>query len=664
MNLSRFMGRRVKWKVPPPVASTAVGELDIVLKAAIILKVVSLEGLKAINMSSVEEKIEQLPITPGVYLFKDSSGTILYVGKAGSIKHRVSSYFQKRDGMDVKTLAMLEKVADIDTIVTDTEKEALILENNLIKTHRPRYNIKLRDDKTYPCLKLSMEEDFPTLTIVRRIKKDGSVYFGPYPSATSLKETLRLIRRLFPIRTCLDTKFTGRLRPCINYEMDRCSGPCCEKIDREQYREIVHQVRMFLEGKDKDLVENLKRKMEEASDALQFERAARIRDQIEHIEHVVEKQKIVSGDFIDQDVVGFHRQDHSLIIYLLFVRAGKVLGGKGFSFPSTGILDEEILSSFLRQFYHEGKFVPDQILVPEPIPESELLEQWLTDLKGKRVRLQAPVKGDKRHLLSMASENAEKFLLAEKETGENREKLLESVKESLHLKKVPRSVEAFDISNIQGIHAVGSMVSFRDGEPRKEGYRHFKIRTVEGSDDYGMMYEVLLRRYRKALEEGELPDLVLVDGGRGQLNVAQEVFKELQVKEIDLIGLAKERVPGTGRSLHRGNTEEKVFHPQYREPFILGRRSPILHYLDRIRDEAHRFAVTHHKKLRGRETIRSVLKGIAGIGKVREKELLRFFGSVDKIREASREELVRTPRMNGHSAKAVYDFFHKADASD
>ena len=280
----------------------------------------------------------------------------------------------------------------MSTIVTDTEKEALILENNLIKAHHPRYNVKLRDDKSYPCLKLSMEDDFPTLTIVRRIKKDGSLYFGPYPSATSLRETLRLIRRLFPIRTCLDTKFSDRLRPCINYEMDRCAGPCCGKIDRGQYREIVHQVKMFLEGKNKDLVESLKKKMEEESEQLHFEKAAKIRDQIEYIEHVIEKQKMVSSDFVDQDVIGFHRQDHTFVIHPLFVRGGKLLGGKGFTFPSKGLPDEEILSSFLHQYYREGKFIPEQILIPKAIPEQNLIEQWLTELKGKRVRILVPIK--------------------------------------------------------------------------------------------------------------------------------------------------------------------------------------------------------------------------------------------------------------------------------
>ena len=610
-------------------------------------------------MDTLNQKIDRLPTNPGVYLFKDKKGTILYVGKAGNIRHRVSSYFHKPTGKDLKTLAMLEKVTDIDTMVTDTEKEAFILENNLIKIHHPRYNVKLRDDKNYPCLKLSMEEAFPTLTIVRRIKKDGSLYFGPYPSATSLRETLRLIRRLFPIRTCRDTKFSGRLRPCINYEMDRCSGPCCGKIDRDQYLDIVRQVRMFLEGKNKDLVESLKKKMEEESEQLRFERAAKIRDQIEYIEHVIEKQKIVSTDFVDQDVIGFHRQDHTFIVHPLFIRGGKLLGGKGFTFPSKGLPDEEVLSSFLHQYYHEGKFIPEQILIPKAIPEQSLIEEWLTDQKGKRVRIFVPMKGEKKHLLEMARENAEQYLLEKDELEREEGRLLEVLKEKLHLKKTPRRIEAFDISNLQGGNAVGSMVFFENGKASKERYRHFKIKTIEGADDYGMMYEVLLRRYQKAVEKDDLPDLVLLDGGRGQLNVALEVFKELKIKEVDLISLSKEKVVEGSRVSRLRKTEEKVFHPQYKEPFILGRHSPILHLLDRIRDEAHRFAITYHKKVRKRETIKSVLGEIPGVGKIRQKELLKFFGSVEGIREATEEELARTPKMNRKSAEIVYHFFRR-----
>lgn len=609
-------------------------------------------------MNLLGQKIESLPTRSGVYLFKDKKGAVLYVGKAGNIKHRVRSYFQKAGDKDAKTLAMLEKIDDIETIVTDTEKEALILEDNLIKEHHPRYNIKLRDDKRYPCLKLSMGEEFPTLKIVRRIEKDSSLYFGPYPSATSLKETLKLIRRLFPIRTCRDTKFSNRLRPCINYEMKRCSGPCCGEIGPAQYGEIILQVRMFLEGRNKDLLEELKRKMEKESDDLHFEAAARIRDQIKHIEHVIEKQKIVSRDFLDQDVIGMFRHDHTMVIHPLFVRGGKLLGGRGFTFPGAALPDEEVLSSFIRQYYHEGKFIPEQILIPKPIPEQNFSEEWLTGLKGKKVSLLVPRKGERKKLLRLACENAERHHITKTEFEKDQKKLLEALKEQLHLVKIPRRIEAFDISNLQGGYAVGSMITFEDGKPNKNRCRRFKIKTVEGADDYGMMYEVLLRRYKKAVEEGDLPDLVLLDGGKGQLNVAQEVFKELQIKGVDLISLAKGKRKGGAESPMPEKAEEKVFRPLIKEPLRLMRNSPILHLLDQVRDEAHRFAISYHKKVRKKGTIRSVLEEIPGIGKTRQKELLKYFGSADIVKNASIKELNKAPKMTIKSAQSVYNYFH------
>lgn len=605
----------------------------------------------------LEQKIENLPNRPGVYLFKDQKGTVLYVGKAGNIKHRVSSYFQGAGEKDTKRLALQKKVADIETIVTETEKEALLLEDHLIKEHHPRYNIKLRDDKRYPCLRLNIEEDFPTLSIVRRIKKDRSIYFGPYPSATSLKETLKLIRHLFPIRTCRDVQFSNRKRPCINYEMERCLGPCCEKISPAQYGEIIQQVRMFLEGRNKDLLERLKKRMEEEAELLHFEKAAKIRDQIEHIQKVIEKQVIVSRDFGDRDVIGFYRQDGRAAIYSLFIRAGKLLGGKGFHLSSINLPDEEILSSFLRQYYREGRFIPEQILIPKPISERSLTERWLTELKGRKVHLLIPQRGDKKRLLGMASENAEKFLHRQVDLEKEKGELLSNLKESLHLLRVPRRIEAFDISNLQGGYAVGSMVTFEDGKPDKNRYRHFKIKTVEGIDDYGMMYEVLFRRYQKALEEKDLPDLVLLDGGRGHLHVAKEVFKELGVKDVDLLSLAKERRVERGR-FRIEKSGEKIFHPQYKEPFVIGKQSPLLLFLDQIRNEAHRFAITYHMRVRKKGTIRSVLEEIPGIGKARQRALLRYFGSVEGIKVATLEALMKVPQMTPSSAQSVYDYFH------
>jgi excinuclease ABC subunit C len=607
-------------------------------------------------MDPLNQKINHLPAAPGVYFFKDPKGTILYVGKAGNLRHRVHSYFQRAGEKDAKTLALLDRVADIETIVTNTEKEALILEDHLVKEHHPRYNVKLRDDKRYPCLKLSMEEAFPTLKIVRRIEKDRSLYFGPYPSATSLRETLKLIRRLFPIRTCLDTKFSSRLRPCINYEMGRCAGPCCERIDSARYREIIRQVKMFLEGRNKDLLEDLRRRMEKESEALHFEAAARIRDQIKHIEYVIEKQKVVSRDFTDQDVIGFHRRNHTVVIHPLFIRGGKLLGGRGFTFSGAALPDEEVLSSFIRQYYHEGKFIPDQILIPKPIPEPHVTEEWLTELRGKKVRLLVPRKGERKHLLQLAHENAERYHIAKTDLERDQAKLLDALKEQLRLGKIPRRIEAFDISNLQGGYAVGSMVSFEGGQPDKDRYRHFKIRTVEGADDYGMMYEVLLRRYRRALEEDDLPDLVLLDGGKGQLNVAQEVFKELGIQGVDLISLAKARAGKESSGPEKSG--EKIFRPQIKEPFQLMRNSPVLHLLDRIRDEAHRFAITYHKKVRKRGTLRSVLEEIPGIGISRQRDLLNYFGSVEKIQEAALESLMSVPKMDLKSSRQVYEFFH------
>jgi excinuclease ABC subunit C len=545
----------------------------------------------------------------------------------------------------VKTLTLLEQAADVETIITDTEKEALLLEDNLIKQHHPRYNIRFRDDKYYPCLRLSVEDEYPVLSIVRRIRKDRSLYFGPYPSATSLRETVKLIRRIFPIRTSLDTKFSRRLPPW-------------EKIDPARYREVVHQVRMFLEGKDEALLAVLKKKMAGEAGRLNFEAAARIRDQIENIQKIIERQKIISRDFLDRDVIGFYRGEEGVAIYLLFLRLGKLLGGRGFALPPSELPEGEILESFIQQYYGPGKFIPQQILLPAALPGQRLIEQWLAEEKKEKVRILVPARGEKKHLLDMARENAQNFILPRAGREERTEKLLATLREKFHLFNIPRRIEAFDISDILGLYAVGSMVSFRDGKPNKDRYRHFKIKTVAGADDYGMMKEVLLRRYQKGLDENDLPDLILVDGGRGQLNVAREVFQELKIQGVDLLSLAKERIGKGPGPFEKKKTEEKIFHPQFPEPFILERHSPLLIFLDRIRDEAHRFAITYHKKIRGKGTIQSLLEEIPGIAAGRQKELLEFFGSIEKVGKATVEELVQVPGMNRKAAQALYEFFH------
>ena len=606
---------------------------------------------------TIEEKIQCFPESPGVYLLKDPKGTIIYIGKAKGIRNRVRSYFQRADERDIKTRTLMSKIADVDYLVTESEKEALILENNLIKKYKPRYNIKIKDDKNYPCLRLTIKEFFPRLMIVRRIKKDSSLYFGPFPSALAVRNTLKLIYKLFPLRSCKDAKFKNRTRPCINYQMGRCLAPCVGKVDAHTYEEIVKEVRLFLEGKDHELIRILRGKMKEESDRLDFEGAARIRDQIQSIEKVIEKQHVVSKGFLDQDVIGFHRNG-GIGVQTLFVRNGMLMGGRFFSLSHQNWPDEEIISSFINQFYGEGKFIPQEILLPFSIQDHELIEQWLTERKGNRVTLMVPKRGDRLHLVRMAMDNAENGLLSKTRLGTDPENILRELREKLRLNRFPRRIEAFDISDIKGGFAVGSMVVFEGGEPLKSRYRHFRIRSSLGADDYGKMYEILTRRYQRTLQGGALPDLLMVDGGKGQMNVALGVLKELGIDGVDVIGLAKDRVQkGHAPSIEKKG--ERIFLPKRKEPISLSKTSPALHLLQHIRDESHRFAITYHKKLKHKGDFHSLLDEIPGIGRERKKQLLRHYKSVDKIGEASMEELESIPKMNRKAAQQLFSFFHR-----
>jgi len=606
---------------------------------------------------NVQNKVQLLPESPGVYVLKDAKGVVIYIGKAKNLRSRVRSYFQRFDERDAKTRILMSKIADVDYLITESEKEALILENNLIKKHKPRYNVKIKDDKNYICLRLTLEEPFPKLMIVRRIKKDRSLYFGPFPSALAVRNTLKLIHKLFPLRTCTDAKFKNRARPCINYQMERCLAPCVEKVDSRTYGEIVKEVRLFLQGKGKELIRILKGRMKEKSDLLDFEGAARIRDQIHSIEKVIEKQHIVSKGFLDQDVIAFHRNG-GIGVQTLFVRNGMLLGGRFFSLSRQKWPDEEIISSFINQFYREGKFIPQEILLPFSLQDHELIEQWLTEKKGVKVKLVVPKRGGRLHLVRMAMDNAEKVLLSKTRLEADPEQILRELQERLRLNHSPRTIEAFDISDIKGGAAVGSMVVFEGGEPLKSKYRRFRIRSSVGADDYGKMYEILTRRYQRALQEGELPDLVMVDGGKGQMNVALGVLKELGIDGIDVIGLAKDRVQG-GHTPTIERKGERIFLPKRKEPISLTRTSPALHLLQQIRDESHRFAITYHKKLRRKGDFHSLLDEIPGIGAKRKKNLLRHFKSLKKVREASLEELESVPTMNRKAAQQVFSFFHQ-----
>ena len=582
-------------------------------------------------------------------MMKSEKGHVIYVGKAKSLRKRVASYFLKTAGQSTKTASLVSHISDIDYMVTSSEVEALILENNLIKRHRPRYNVILRDDKNYPYLRLSSEE-YPKLTVVRGIKKDKAWYFGPYTSATSMRETLRLIRRVFPIRACSDEAFRGRKRPCLNYQIGRCLAPCVGFVSKEDYEGIVNDIRMFLEGKNRELARALGRKMAEASEMLDFESAAKIRDRINAVKKVLERQSITSGKLIDQDYLAVARKGDEAQAMVLFVRGGSVIGSKSFPFPKVGESSEaDILTSFITQFYSDEKFIPEEVVVSVDVDDKALIETWLTERKGKTVKIIRPVRGERVKVLDMAGKNAQLALkdrLGIEETGINN---IEGLKDALHLKNLPQRIEAFDISNIGGKEAVASMVVFENGRPKKSDYRHFRIKTVEGPNDYGMMAEVLLRRYGRLVSEGEkLPNLIMVDGGKGQLNVALSVAKELKLEGVDIISLAKER----------GEATDRVFVPNVKDAKGIPKDSPVLHLLQYIRDESHRFAITHHKKLRGRNLKKTVLLDIPGIGEAKAKALLKQIGSLDKVKEADKEALSKVKGITKGDVETVYTFYH------
>ena len=593
----------------------------------------------------VEEKLRLLPDSPGVYIMKDAKGRIIYVGKAVVLKNRVRQYFQSGKHQAPKVRAMVAKIADFETILTHSEVEALILECNLIKKHRPRYNISLKDDKSYPYLKVTLADEYPRVVVTRRVTKDGSRYFGPYTSAGAMHESVKLLKRLFPLRTCKNMKVE---RPCLEYHIKRCLAPCCEPVDKEEYGAMIREVCLFLEGRTEQVEKELSRRMTEAAEDYDFERAARLRDQLAAVRKVAEKQNIVTGSG-DQDAIGMARSGLGAVVMVFLIRAGKMVGREHFLLSgSEEETDEALLTAFLKQYYHRAAFVPREILLPFPIEETELLEGWLAERKGAKVALAVPQRGTKHDIVQMATGNAAKFL-ADEETRRSLldEQTLGAVEELgryLGLKHPPRRMECFDISHNQGQETVASMVVFEDGAPKKSDYRRFKIRSTEGKpDDFLSMREVTTRRY-VGLPEEELPDLIIIDGGKGQLSSALEIIRHAAGhKDVPVVGLAKQF--------------ELVFTEGNSEPVELPRRSQALYLIQRIRDEAHRFAITFHRKLRGKRNLVSVLDHIVGIGPKRRQSLRTHFGSLEKIKEASVEELAAAPGMNRTSAEAVRHFF-------
>jgi len=584
----------------------------------------------------LEEKISTIPSKPGVYLMKDSAGKVLYVGKASSLARRVRNYFGPHARLHAITPGLIPHVKDIDYIITDNEVEALILENNLIKKHKPKYNVKLKDDKRYPYLKITTE-NFPRLSMTRIIERDGAKYFGPYVHARATRQTLKEITKAFPIRTCdLTIEEGANHRPCLDFHIGRCLGPCAGLASKDEYQEVIKNVSLFLKGNGEIILKELTEKMKEAASQLDFERAAQIRDRINNIQRILEKQKVSStpayaGAGEDQDVIGFYQKDDEACVQIFMVRGGKLMDREHFFLTGTEESSStEILTAFVEQYYQDASFVPKTIILQNEVEMPEAIGAWLEAKRGASVTLHIPQKGRKLSMVKMAAKNAMSILEREKHQTvfkkEDNPALL-GLRDLLSLPRQPYRIDAFDISNLGGDMAVGSMVVFQDGEPEKSEYRRYRIRTVKGQDDFAMMREVITRRFRRALEEETpLPDLVLVDGGKGQLNAALMALRDVEIEEKQpIIGLAKKF--------------EHIFLPGQSDPIILSDRDPILHLIRRIRDEAHRFAVAYHRKLRGKTLTESVLDHIPNIGPKRKQSLIQHFGSMEKIREATIDEL-------------------------
>jgi excinuclease ABC subunit C len=550
---------------------------------------------------------------------------------------------------------LVKRLADFETLVTRNEKEALILENNLIKQYKPRYNIRLKDDKSYVSAKVSVEDEWPRVYVTRKIHKDGSRYFGPFHSAAAVRDSLDAVRKVFPLRNCSDTVFRNRSRPCLEYQIKRCPAPCCLEVDRERYDENLRATILFLEGRNEQLLKGLRSRMESASEALRFEEAARLRDQIAALEKTIQPQEMVSHFGVDQDAFGLYREGGSIEIQVLGVRAGKLTTSHVYSLEDREFPDDHVLSEVLGQFYAGGRFLPDEVLVPVDLEDSAARSAYLSDIRGRKVAVFHPRRGGKVRLLEMAAENARQSFLARRNTDEKRGLQLVELQRRLGLRSAPKRIECFDVSNFQGREIVGSMVVFDEGEPDKNRYRRYRVRSVQEQDDFASLHEVLSRRLRRAVKTQEFPDLLVIDGGKGQLSVAIAVLAELGITQLDVVSLAKDRVAREMREREIRHSQERVFLPNRKNPVVLPRNSTALFLLQRVRDEAHRFAITYHRELRKKEYLRSVLDDIPGVGEARRNLLLRTFGSLRRLREASAVEIATVPGIGPRQAERVVE---------
>jgi len=610
------------------------------------------------SKKEIVEKLKIAPDKPGVYVFKDSAGSILYVGKGRSLRKRISSYFQKTRSRSPKTELLIEKISDFDFYITHSEVEALILESNLIKEYKPHFNINLRDDKSYPSIAITLDDRFPRVMFTRKLGMKGTRYFGPFTNSRATRDTIDTLRRIFPVRHCR-RKEPGRQQgaPCLNYHIERCLGPCTGQVDEDEYRYMIEQICLFLEGKQEKVIAQLEIEMKEAAEKLDYEKAARLRNRIDAAKQVLQKQKIVSESKEDRDIFGYFADDEFGCIAVFFVRGGRLIGSKNYVLDKSRHIDEtDLMTSFIKQFYLRAAYTPGLILVPADIEDKSITEDWLTWQRGKKVTVAVPERGEKRKLIELAGENAQAGLelakLKKEFQKERTQKGLSLLEELLDLETYPGRIEAYDISTIGGKKSVGSMAVFEGGIPKKKDYRKFKIRSIEGQDDCAMIAEVITRRFSKYFKEkdtqdgsfGKKPDLVVIDGGKPQLSAALSALKELGLENISTIALAKKR--------------EEIYVPGQSESLVLSHSSPGLKILQATRDEAHRFAVGYHRGLREKEITLSMLDGIPGIGAKRKKALINHFGSPKAIFQANPEELAKARGVSKKIAEDIYNFIH------
>jgi len=601
------------------------------------------------------EKVRRLPSAPGVYLMRDSGGTIIYVGKAVNLKNRVRSYFNTRQEQTFKIKHLVPRINDIDYFITASEEEALILELNLIKRHKPYYNVRLKDDKTFPYLKIALDEDYPRVQITRRLEEDKARYFGPFSSAYSIRQTLKVIKEIFPFRSCSKDLSKKLPRPCLEYDIHKCSGPCINAISKEEYAEVINQLILFLEGKQEKVVVQLENNMKQAVSKLEYEKAALLRDQIRAIKEIINWQKLATAVKGEQDVIAFAEDRDTAYAQVFFIRGGRIIGREGFTLQGTQSENPpQVMPAFVKQFYSSSAYVPSLILLQHPITDKAVIESWLGRKKGSAVRIQTPLKGDKKQLVDTVAVNArrglEELKIKQISAPSTLNTAMEELQKVLELPHPHLRIEGYDISNIQGKDAVGSMVVFEKGRPKTAHYRRFKIKTLQQPNDFAMMQEVIKRRfgrYKNSSQEAAdtwkiMPDLMLIDGGKGQLSSVMEILRQTGIDSLHVIGLAKEN--------------EEIFTPGSSKPVILPQSSPALQLLQRVRDEAHRFAVSYHHNLHKKKTFVSALDAVPGIGPGRKKALLKAFGSVAAIKEASIEELSVVKGMNSSLSQKIKDY--------